>query len=138
MNGYILYKPFGYFEFLLYLSGSKALNIQDIKEYKKRKVIFMASFDEPTSIISLIGGLVLVPLGLIPLLSKWGIIGWGLPGFLTGLLQGILLYVIAAGGAWLLIDGFLEDDMWRVITLGIAILVLILAIIPILPYQEVF
>lgn len=92
----------------------------------------MASFDEPTSIISLILGFILLALGLIPILNTWGVIGFGLPGFLSGILQGIIIYIVAAAGAWLLINGFLEDDAPRWITLAIAGLVLIMAIIPIL------
>ncbi len=92
----------------------------------------MASFDEPTSIFSLILGLILMALGLIPLLFSFGVIGFSLPGFLHGIVQAIMAYIAAGVGVWLLVDGFLEDDAWRWITWCVAIVVLLLAIIPIL------
>ena len=92
----------------------------------------MASFDEPTSIFSLILGVLLTALGIIPILSSFGVIGFGLPGFLNGFVAAIVVYIAAAAGVWLLVDGFLEDDSWQKITLLIGALILILAIIPIL------
>jgi len=88
--------------------------------------------DEPKGYLSALGGLVLVVLGLIPLLNGWGIIPFGLPGFLSGVISGIVVYIIAAAGLWVLIDGFMEDDIMRIVTCVAGVIFLALGVITLL------
>lgn len=91
------------------------------------------ALDEPNNWISLILGFLLTALGLIPILNNLGVIGFALPGFMTGLFGSLFaLFVIAGGGAYLLIDSFFEDDAIFWITFVTSIAIIGLGIIPIL------
>jgi len=82
---------------------------------------------------SLIVGFVLMVLGIIPLLNSWGVIQFSLPGFLNSLLAVAALYIISAGGFYLLIDGFLEwGNPMAWLTFVVALVVLVLGTIPLL------
>lgn len=86
--------------------------------------------NEPKNWMALIGGILLTALGLLPLLNKWGILAF--PYFSSNLFVSLAAYVIAAGGIWLLIDSFMEDDAMRVISIIVAIVLIILGLIPVL------
>lgn len=86
--------------------------------------------DEPKYWLSLISGLIIIALGGIPLANSWGWISFNLP---FGLTLNILLWFVAAAGAYLLIDSFLsEDDMVMWTSAIVAVLILAIAIIQIL------
>lgn len=92
----------------------------------------MFDFDDPKNWSALLIGIILMALGLIPLLNKWGVIGFNLPGFLLGIFSNIALYILAAGGLYLLIDSFMEDDTTRVISIGVALAIIAIGLIPLL------
>jgi len=86
--------------------------------------------DEPKYWISLLIGIIVTALGGIPLLNSWGLLPWSLPFALSA---NILLWFVAAVGAYLLIDTFLsEDDALMWISAAVAIVILAIAIIQIL------
>ena len=89
-------------------------------------------FDEPKNYIACIVGLVLVAIGLIPLLNKMGMISWGIPTTIDGLIMGFALYIITIAAVYLLIDSFMEDHGMRMISLVVAIVIAIMGLIPIL------
>ncbi len=90
------------------------------------------NWDDPKTVANLIVGFLILALGIIPLLNGWGVIGFTLPGFLSGIVMKIVHYIIAALGLWLLIDAFMEDSHMRMITLLVALAVLAVGIIPLL------
>lgn len=59
------------------------------------------------SLISLVLGVVIGGLGLIPIMNKLNMIAWKLPD----IPETILLILLVVGGAYLMIDGFLEVAM---------------------------
>ncbi|MBR9690486.1 hypothetical protein GOV08_02265 [Candidatus Woesearchaeota archaeon] len=83
----------------------------------------MFDFDDPKNWSVLIIGILLMALGLIPLLHGWGVIGFGLPKFLANIISSIGLYLIAAGGIYLLIDSFMEDSTMRIVSIIVAVTV---------------
>ena len=89
------------------------------------------ALDEPKGWISMIVGVILLGIGLIPLLNGWGVLPFGLPGFLTNLLSGIVVYLLAIGALYLIIDAFMEDvgDPIGMATLIIGIAIFALGII---------
>jgi len=84
--------------------------------------------------VSFVLGLVLLVLGGIPLLNGFGILPFGLPGFLTGIIASVFLYLCALGGIWLLIDAWFEDasDMMRWSSVIVGLIVLVLGVVPLL------
>lgn len=83
--------------------------------------------------VSLLVGFVLLVLGIIPLLNGWGVISFALPSFLTSLIAIAALYIISAGGFYLLIDGFLEwGNPMAWLTFVVALIVLAIGTIPLL------
>ena len=92
------------------------------------------ALDEPKGWISMIVGIILLAIGLIPLLNGWGVLPFGLPGFLTGLLSGTVVYILAIGALYLIIDAFMEDvgDPIGMTTLIVGILIFALGIITLL------
>ena len=92
------------------------------------------ALDEPKGWISMIVGLILLAIGLVPLLNGWGVIQFGLPGFLTSLLSGIIVYLLAIGALYLIIDAFMEDvgDPIGMTTLIVGVLIFALGIIALL------
>lgn len=88
--------------------------------------------DEPKYWVSLILGLIVTALGVIPLLQLWGIIDFTLPGFLL-FSWDILLWITAAVGAYLLIDSFIsEQDTLMWVSVVVAVLILAITVIQIL------
>src|SRR3989338_7277952 len=85
----------------------------------------------PRKWISLILGILLTILGVIPLLKSFNVIGFGLPA-----LPGLVLWILfVAGGIWLFVDATSEGTlqsyiMWPSVIVGIVVLGL--GIIPIL------
>jgi len=94
----------------------------------------MFGFEAERSIPSLLVGLILLFLGIVPLLSQFKIIGFGLPGFLTGIVPQIAIYVIAFGALYMIIDAFLEgiDEPNGVITLIVGAIIFVVGIINVL------
>lgn len=83
------------------------------------------------SLISLILGLVIGGLGIIPILNKLNMMSWKLPD----IPETILLVLLIVGGIYLMIDGFLEVAMtpsmgW--ISIAGGIIVAIMAILKLL------
>ncbi|MBT3406925.1 hypothetical protein HN419_07255 [Candidatus Woesearchaeota archaeon] len=94
----------------------------------------MFGFEAERSIPSLIVGIILLALGGIPLLANLGVIPNFLPGALTGIIGSIALYLIAAGGLYMIIDAFLEglDEPNGVVTLIVGLIIVAVGIINIL------
>jgi hypothetical protein len=90
------------------------------------------AIDEPKGYLSAIAGLILIALGIIPLLNHFGVIGWNFPAGIIGVLFSIMFYIAAAAGLWLIIDGFMEDDTIRMVTVLLGIVIMIAALIPLL------
>lgn len=89
-------------------------------------------FDEPKNYIAALIGLVLIGLGLVPLLNKIGIIGWGIPSGVEGLILAFAVYIITIAGLYLLVDSFMEDHGTRMISMIVAIVAIVIGLIPIL------
>jgi len=87
-------------------------------------------WDGMKSLISFILGVILLPMGLIPLLAQWGVIGFSLPGFLTGLISSVILWIIAGSGFYLLIESFMEglDEPHAKLILVVGMIVLALGL----------
>ena len=82
--------------------------------------------------ISLVVGLLVLALGLVPLLFGFGLLPFSLPEFLTTLIASVAAYLIAGFGLYLLIDGFLEDYTIRIVSVVVALLVIVVGIVQIL------
>ena len=91
-------------------------------------------FTRPRDTISFFIGVFLAALGIIPLLNKFGVIGFTLPSFLTNLLAQIAIWIIAVAGLYVVIDGFVEPPAhnlhWILICAGIVLFVV--GLLPIL------
>ena len=90
----------------------------------------MFDFDDPKNWSALIVGLLLMALGIIPLLNKLKVIGFG--SFLNSLVPTIATFILAAGGIYLLIDSFMEDDHMRMMSIIVAIVIIAVGIIQML------
>ena len=90
------------------------------------------NFDDPRHLGSLVCGLLLIPLGLIPILSHFNVIAFNLPGFINNVVGIIGLYVVAGVGFWLFIEAWMEEETARHVTLLCSILFLAVGIISIL------
>lgn len=79
-------------------------------------------------------GLVLFAIGLIPLLSSFKVITWGLPGFMTSLVGSIFFWIIAIAGAYIFIDGIIEPkaEFLHLTLLLIGLVFIAVGLIPIL------
>jgi len=90
-------------------------------------------WDGGKSTISFILGIILVAIGLIPILNGFGVIGFGLPVFLTGVLSTIFVWLIAGSGLWLLIEAFMEglDEPSAKWLLVVGLVVLAAGLIPV-------
>ena len=77
--------------------------------------------------IGLLLGIILLIIGLIALLNKIKILGFGIP-----LSINILAWILAAGGLYLIIESVTEIGAKRSIALFIAFIILLLTLIPIL------
>lgn len=91
-------------------------------------------FTSPRDTLSFVIGLILLAFGIIPLLNKFGAIGWNLPGFLVNMPVGVLVWIVAVAGLYILIDGFIEPPMhifhWLLILAGL--IMMVIGLIPIL------
>lgn len=90
----------------------------------------MFDFDDPKNWSALIVGSLLMALGLIPLLNTFKVISFG--GFLNSIFPTIATYILAAGGIYLLIDSFMEDDHMRMMSMIIALIIIAIGVIQIL------
>lgn len=101
-----------------------------LKRISKKAMIFTS----PRDTISFVLGLILLAFGLIPLLNKMAMIKWNLPGFLINMPTGVLVWVVALAGFYILIDGFIEPPMhifhWLLIIAGL--IMMVIGLIPIL------
>ena len=90
------------------------------------------ALDEGKGWLALIIGLVALALGLIPLLADFGVIGWNLPQFLLDIMTTFMLYFIIIIAIVLFIDSIWEDDMLRIVSMVVAVLIVVAGLIPIL------
>ncbi|MFH1505529.1 MAG: hypothetical protein ABIE94_00895 [archaeon] len=81
------------------------------------------------SFLSLILGLIVLALGLIPFLNAMGVIGFGLPAFLTNAIAQSGIYVLAGVGFYLLIDGFMEEGPVQVGSIIVALAIVAIGIV---------
>jgi len=91
-------------------------------------------FMETRGWISLIVGLLLLAVGLIPLLSHLSIIPFGLPGFMNNIFGAIFAWVIAVAALYILVDGIIEPsgNTLHLILIGLGIVFLVVGLFPIL------
>lgn len=90
-------------------------------------------WDNPKSMPSVLIGLILLALGGIPLLSLMGIIAFTLPTFLTGIVSAIVLWLLAVGGLYLIIESFWEfDEPIGKVALLVGLIILAAGLIPLL------
>lgn len=82
-------------------------------------------FTRPRDTISFVIGLFLFAFGLVPLLVKFGVVGWKLPSFLTNLPFQVAVWIIAIAGLYVVVDGFIEPPAhnlhWILIVAGIVL-----------------
>ena len=90
----------------------------------------MFDFDDPKNWSALLIGLLMMALGIIPLLNHFKVITFG--AFLLGIVPKIATYLLAAGGVFLLIDSFMEDDTMRIVSIIVALSIITIGIIQIL------
>ena len=82
-------------------------------------------WDEPNEIVNTILGIVLVALGGLLTAEKFGWLPFKLPSIINSVVGMFLVYILAAVGLWLIIDGFMEWDDWPAVPsliLGLVIL----------------
>ncbi len=93
----------------------------------------MFGFDHEKSIPSLIFAVVMLGVGLIPLLSHYGVISWNVAVLTTGF-GGFMAYILAGGALFLVIDAFMIqlDEHIGVFTILIGIILLVIGLLPIL------
>ena len=92
----------------------------------------MAQFDEPKGQISILVGLVIVALGLLPLLNTWGMVSFTLPKIVLDVLPTIALFTIPALAIFLFIDAIDEDDTIKGLTIILGLVFLALGVIQLL------
>jgi hypothetical protein len=97
-------------------------------------ILLVANFDmtDPKHWLALFIGIILIALGGIPLLSKWGLVDFNLPLSMLGVIEGIALWIISAAGFYLLIDSFFEEPGIRILSILVSLAVLAVGIIPLL------
>lgn len=98
--------------------------------FHSKKGFYMSARDW----ISFFVGLLLFAVGLIPLLNKFGVLPFGLPGFMTGLIASIFFWIIAIAGLYIIIDGLIEPAGHMIHTMLIVtgILFVLIGLVPIL------
>ena len=95
-------------------------------------------WESPVSPISLTLGVLLLLLGGIPLFNQWGVLSWGLPSFLTGLVGSVAVYLLAAGGIFLLVDAWGEwGETIGEISLIVGLVILAVGIVQVLSIFKV-
>lgn len=91
-------------------------------------------FTRPRDTISFFAGLILMLFGIVPLLVNIGVLKWALPKAITSLPTQIAVWIVAVGGLYVVIDGFIEPPAhslhWFLIVAGIVLF--IVGLIPIL------
>ena len=92
----------------------------------------MAQFDEPKGRWSIFIGILVMALGLIPLLSGWGVLGFNLPEFIIKIIPAIAIWALPALAFFLFIDAVDEDDGIKAFTIIIGLLFLALGVVQIL------
>ena len=92
----------------------------------------MAQFDEPKGVISFFAGILLLALGIIPLLSTWGVLSFTLPSFILNILPGVAIWVLPILAFLLFVDATDEDGGIKAITIIVGLVFLALGIIQIL------
>jgi hypothetical protein len=95
-----------------------------------KKGFYMSARDN----ISLVVGLVLFIVGLLPLLKQFNILPFGLPGFLSGLIGSIFFWIIAIAGIYIIVDGLIEPagHMIHTVLLIAGFVFVLVGLIPIL------
>jgi hypothetical protein len=106
------------------------------KILSSKKGFYMSARDWISAVI----GLILIAVGLIPLLFNFKIIGFGLPGFLSGLMSSVFFWIIAVAGVYIIIDGFIEPagHLLHTLLLITGLVFVIIGLIPILNQFGVF
>lgn len=90
-------------------------------------------WESPVSPASLTIGFLLLLLGGIPLLNQWGVIPFGLPGFLSSLVATIAVYILAGAGIFLLVDAWGEwGEHIGTISLVVGLVVIAVGIVHVL------
>lgn len=90
-------------------------------------------WESPVSPASLTIGFLLLLLGGIPLLNQWGVIPFGLPGFLSNLIVTIAVYILAGAGIFLLVDAWGEwGEHIGTISLVVGLVVIAVGIVHVL------
>jgi hypothetical protein len=91
-------------------------------------------FTRPRDTISFFVGIVLTIFGVLPLLVKWKVVPFSLPSFMTSLPVQVLVWIVAVGGLYVVIDGFIEPKShnlhWFLVAAGAILLAI--GLIPIL------
>jgi hypothetical protein len=94
-------------------------------------------FTRPRDTISFFMGVFIAAFGLLPLLTKMGMMS--LPAFMTNIKFEIAIWIIAVAGLYVVIDGFIEPPAhslhWFLI--GAGILLFIIGLLPILSNYKV-
>jgi len=91
------------------------------------------ALDQPKGWISLILGLILVVLGVLPLLARFKILGANPIQFITNILgMNIAQYIVAIAGLVLIINAFMEADTLRIVSLIVGVIILAAGVIPVL------
>lgn len=90
------------------------------------------AIDEAKGWLSVIGGLLLMALGGIPVLNQFNLLPFSLPAFMTGQLAQLLPFILAAAALWLVIDSFMEDGGLRIVSVIIGLFILASGVLTIL------
>lgn len=91
------------------------------------------ALDQPKGWISLILGVILLVLGILPLLATLKVLGSNPIAFVTNILGiNILQYAVAIAGLVLIVDAFMEMDTLRIVSLIVGVVVLAAGLIPVL------
>ena len=91
------------------------------------------ALDQPKGWISLILGLILMVIGVIPLLATLKVIASNPIAIVTNVLGlNILQYIVAIAGIVLIVDAFMEMDAIRAISLIVGIIIVALGTVPVL------
>jgi hypothetical protein len=92
----------------------------------------MAQFDEPKGRISILVGILVTALGLVPLLNAWGVIGFNWPEVVLNLIPGVAIWALPALALFLFADAVDEDDTIRTMTIILGLVFLAFGAIQIL------
>ena len=92
----------------------------------------MAQFDEPKGRISILVGILVTALGLVPLLNAWGVIGFNWPEVVLNIIPGVAIWALPALALFLFADAVDEDDTIRVVTVILGLVFLVFGAVHIL------